>query len=120
MGLEIVRCGFLKDGAGDYIKKMQEIPKEKKVILIVPDQYSFMAEKKMSEIFGGTGLNNKFVYTFSQMKRTFLNINEKLYIKQSGKNMLIRHGADKAIDEDSVFYASKNSPGFLENLNTLL
>lgn len=118
--LKVIRCGLNSDEAREYIKNMHDIPKDKKVVLIVPDQYSFMAEKKMSKEFGGTGLNNKFVYTFRQMKRTFLNLGDKRYLGASGKIMLLKSILNRVIDEDSIFYASKNGRGFSENLSNLI
>ncbi len=118
--LNIIRCSLNSDESLEYIEKMRNFPHDKKVVLIVPDQYSFMAEKKMSKEFGGTGLNNKFVYTFRQMKRTFLNLGDKRYLGVSGKNMLLKSIANRVIDEDSIFYASKRGAGFSENLNSLI
>lgn len=120
MSLKIVRCGLNADEYKEYLEDMKKVPESEKVILIVPDQYSYMAEKRMSEAFGGTGLNNKFVYTFRQMKRTFLNSNDKRYLTKSGKNMLLKSVIDRVIDEESIFFASKNGSGFLENIDAFL
>ncbi len=120
MPLKIVRCGLEFDSYPEYREEMKKVADGEKVILIVPDQYSYMAEKRMSEDFLGTGLNNKYVYTFRQMKRTFLNLNNRRYLGGSGKNMLLKSVVQNVIDEESVFFRSRNGAGFLENLGALI
>lgn len=120
MPLKIVRCGLEFDSYGEYREEMKKIPNDEKVVLIVPDQYSYMAEKRMSADFGGTGLNNKYVYTFRQMKRTFLNLNDRRYLGESGKKMLLKAIIQKEITEESIFFKSKNGLGFLDGLSSLI
>lgn len=120
MPLKIIRCGLDADAKSEYFEEMKKIPRNKKVVLIVPDQYSYMAEKRMAEIFGGIGLNNRFVYTFSQLRRSFLNVNDSRYLHKSGKNMLLKTVIKNTIDEDSVFYAGRNRQGFVDSIKTLL
>ena len=120
MPLNIVRCGLGADAKAEYFKAMQKIRKDEKVILIVPDQYSYMAEKKMSDIFGGTGLNNRFVYTFRQMRRTFLNVNDRRYLSTAGKNMLLKAVVKNTVKEDSVFYSGRRGQGFLDSIKNLI
>lgn len=120
MPLNIIRCGLGADAKAEYFEAMQKVGKDEKVILIVPDQYSYMAEKKMSDIFGGTGLNNRFVYTFRQMRRTFLNVNDRRYLSTSGKNMLLKAVVKNTVKEDSVFYAGRRGQGFLDSVKNLI
>ena len=50
------------------IELMQEaVEKKHNAILIVPDQYSYTAEKRITERFGGTGPNGAEVLTFSRL-----------------------------------------------------
>lgn len=120
MPLKIVRCGLDSDSYSEYRQEMKRVADAEKVVLIVPDQYSYMAEKRMSADFGGTGLNNKYIYTFRQMKRTFLNLNDRRYLGKSGKNMLLKSIIQKEITEESIFFKSKNGTGFLDSLSNLI
>lgn len=120
MPLNIVRCGLGGDSEAECFEAMKRADKNEKVILIVPDQYSYMAEKKMSDIFGGTGLNNRFVYTFRQMRRSFLNVGNPRYLSASGKNMLLKYVVKNTVKEDSIFYAGRMGQGFLDNIKNLI
>ena len=58
---------------------------ESKMILVVPDQYSYLAERKMVEYFGGTGLNQIEVITFRRMVSRYLSIPSGQYLTPAGK-----------------------------------
>ena len=61
-------------------------------VITVPDQYSYLTEKRMVEHFGGTGLNGVEVLTFSQMFKRFLDKADN-YLSPSGKQMLLLRAA---------------------------
>ena len=85
-------------------------------ILIVPEQFSFSAEKALSETFGGLGINKIEVLTFSRLIKRFLP--QKRHILSSGKMMLLQMAA-KSVSEDNIFYLSANRSGFTEALSDL-
>lgn len=120
MSLNVIRLGLTDCASDEYIKKISNMDSRKKVVLVVPDQYSFDAEKLFCKHFGGTGLNGRHVMTFHQMSRQLLNIDKKRYLLPSGKKMLLKFSINSAVDEKSMFFTSSRSNGFLETLENLL
>ncbi len=118
--MQIVRCEIGSKNFKDILCHMSELESDEKGVIIVPDQFSYIAEKYVSQSFGGTGLNNRHVLTFKQMKRMFLNLSDDRYLSSVGKKMLLKKAVNAVIDENSVFYSSKNSIGFLESLSSIL
>lgn len=89
---------------------------DSRAILIVPEQFSFTAEKTIIDTLGGTGINRVEVITFSRLiKRYFSHDNSLL---PSGKIMLIQNAAKKA-SEDNIFYMSSSRTGFISELSDL-
>ena len=86
-------------------------------ILIVPEQFSFTAEKSLSEEFGGLGINKIEVVTFSRLLKRFLpKLNRVL---PSGKAMLLQRAA-KTVSKDNSFYLSSSRSGFIDALSDLV
>ena len=74
------------------IGKKLENDKANKLILLVPDQYTFQSEKKLLELIGERALLRAEVLSFKRMANRVFDIygGRKLdMVKESGKNMLI-------------------------------
>ncbi|MCR4719321.1 MAG: exodeoxyribonuclease V subunit gamma, partial [Firmicutes bacterium] len=84
-----------------------------RAVLIVPEQFSFSAEKTLLSSLGGLGINRVEVLTFSRLLKRYLPKTNRLL--SSGKMMLIQKAA-KSASEDNVFYFSSNRSGFIDQL----
>ncbi len=85
-------------------------------ILIVPEQFSYTAEKTLTEKFGGLGLNRIEVLTFSRLISRYINMENSLL--PSGKMMLITK-AISGISEENTFFASGKKQGLASKLSEL-
>lgn len=85
-------------------------------VLIVPEQFSYTAEKTLTEKFGGLGLNRVEVLTLSRLISRHINMENSLL--PSGKMMLVTKAISK-ISEDNVFFASSKKQGLSSALSEL-
>lgn len=85
-------------------------------VLIVPEQFSYTAEKILSEKFGGLGINRIEVLTFSRLIHRYISSLNNL--SHSGKTMLIAKAVSK-IDETNVFFSSGKKQGIVSSLSQL-
>lgn len=101
---------------GEVIKKIKDIKKKyetAQIIIIVPEQFSYTAEKSVTAEFGGTGLNGIEVLTFSAMTRRYLKRAEKKYLSDSGKMILLQCAVDK-IGEENIYSGCKEKSGLVK------
>ena len=96
-------------------KNLAENPASR-AVLIVPEQFSFAAEKNLLSSLGGLGINRIEVITFSRLLKRYVSQNNCLL--PSGKMMLIQKAA-KEVPEDNVFYLSSSRTGFIDELSDL-
>lgn len=94
------------------LKNLKENP-DSRAILIVPEQFSFSAEKTLLSSLGGLGANRIEVLTFSRLLKRYLPQENRLL--SSGKMMLIQRAA-KSASSDNVFYLSSSRSGFIDEL----
>lgn len=99
-----------------YIKENLKNNPDANAVLIVPEQFSYTAEKTLSKEFGGLGLNRIEVLTFSRLIHRY--IPQENTLLPSGKTILLTAAANK-ISEDNVFLASKKRGGFISALSDL-
>ncbi|MBQ7986823.1 MAG: exodeoxyribonuclease V subunit gamma, partial [Clostridia bacterium] len=85
-------------------------------VLIVPEQFSYTAEKTLAEKFGGLGLNRVEVLTLSRLISRHINMESGLL--PSGKMMLITKAISK-ISDDNVFFVSSKKQGLTSRLSDL-
>ena len=106
-------CGDVGSGkTSECIRKMQEIRvfrPDAQIYLIVPVQYSFLAEKLIVEKFGGNGINGIEVLTFSKMAKRFLHNNPKKYLDKPGKSILVTKAIETSCDENSIYYGYESN-----------
>lgn len=117
MYLKII-CGGTGTGKSTCCYRLIQAAKEKNpalnMVMVVPDQFSFTAEKAMTQRFSGTGPNGIEVLTFSRLTHRYLSRRAKNYMTPAGKQMLIYKAMLAARTEDSPFAGSLEKPGFLE------
>ena len=113
-------CGEKGSGKTSYclyeIEKLKKRDNDAKAVIIVPDQFSYVFEKTVTEKFGGTGLNGIEVLTMAQMSNRFLNRARKNYLKPSGKAMLVQNAVFKAAKNDNVYAGCTDKPGFANTI----
>ncbi|MDD6214535.1 MAG: exodeoxyribonuclease V subunit gamma [Firmicutes bacterium] len=87
-----------------------------KAVLIVPEQFSYTAEKTLTDRFGGLGLNNIEVITFSRLVYRFLDATKN--VLPSGKRILVSKAVMR-MDESNMFYNSSKKNGFTDALSEI-
>lgn len=85
-------------------------------VLIVPEQFSYTAEKTLSENFGGLGLNRVEVLTFSRLIHRYVKSDNNLL--PSGKMMLIAK-AVSAIDKENMYFSAAKKQGLISAMSEL-
>ena len=119
MLLNIITGGF---GSGktahlyNLIRQNLKNNPKSRAILIVPEQFSYNAEKQLSEEMGGLGLNGIDGVTLSRLAPKFTDTSKNRL--PSGKMMLICKAA-ATIREDNIFHSAVSKPGFLFSLSEL-
>ncbi len=99
-----------------YIKENLKNNPDANAVLIVPEQFSYTAEKTLSKEFGGLGINRIEVLTFSRLIHRYIPQDNTLL--PSGKTILLSEATSK-IGEDNVFLATKKRGGFISALSDL-
>jgi len=119
MYMEII-TGSIGSGKSSYlydsIKNNLTQKPNSDAILIVPEQFSYTAEKTLLSSFGGLGLNKVEVITFSRLCNRYLKQQNSLLA--SGKMMLIKKSSSN-LEEDNTFYLSSKRHGFTESMSEL-
>ena len=119
MPIEIV-TGGIGSGKSSYLydKMIKNLAENKgsNAILIVPEQFSYTAEKTLSERLGGLGINNVGVATFSKLLKRV--VPQKKSLLESGKTMLVQKAA-KSVSDSNVFRISASHSGFISSLSDL-
>ncbi len=119
MSLQIVR-GRSGCGKSRYIiERIKNLPENEKVIVIVPEQFSFAAEKQLVGHLGGTGLNGREVLTFSRLVHRLAPPNSE-YIKPAGKQMILYKAVESIKKDNGIFEKSLSKPGFTDMLGNLI
>lgn len=85
-------------------------------VLIVPEQFSYTAEKSLAEDMGGLGLNRIEVLTFSRLVHRYTDSGRN--ILSSGKMMLAAKAASE-LSEDNVFCSCAGRSGFINSCSEL-
>lgn len=102
------------------IKDIRENESESSVIFVVPEQFSYSAEKLFSKNFGGTGLNNIEVVTLSRLCERYLNRAKKNRLTASGKAVLIQKAVNDVNKEENIYSGSSEKPGFVNTLSDII
>lgn len=115
-------CGGISSGkTHKCIEIIGELKKKQKnVMLIVPEQYSYAAERLITENFNGTGINNIEVITFTRMAKRYLSRARKNYLSEAGKAILITKAAASVCDEKNVYAGCAEKPGFANSVSQMI
>ncbi|MBK5241029.1 MAG: helicase-exonuclease AddAB subunit AddB [Clostridium sp.] len=93
--------------------------KEKPLVLLVPEQFSFQAEKNLIKVVGSTGIKNIQVLSFNRLAyKVFSEAGgiTKKPMDGSGKAMLIHSILQKNLDQFKVFSGAARQKGFVDNV----
>ncbi len=104
----------LKD-IGDRSKSVLEKP----LVLLVPEQFSFQAEKNLIKVVGSTGIKNVQVLSFNRLAyKVFSEVGgiTRKPMDTSGKAMLIHSILQKKQEEFKVFKGASKQKGFVDNV----
>ena len=116
MPLTVIKCGLCAEPAKEYLSEIKELytsGEKNQLILLVPDHFSYLAEKRICDTVGGAGLSNVSVLTLHQLVRSLSEENRLL--SAVGKQMLIKK-ALMSLDENNIFARSKNKSGFISEI----
>lgn len=107
----------------DNIKDRWSERPENPLILIVPEQFSFQAEKSLVEALGGSGIGSPEVLSFKRLARRVLDEvggGAKQHINNAGKAMIIHNVLGKNRDDFKAFGRSAGQKGFVNKLSGML
>ncbi|MBU3091450.1 helicase-exonuclease AddAB subunit AddB [Clostridium sp. CF011] len=118
---------FIYGGAGkgkstfclEDIEKRSTAESEKPLVLLVPEQFSFQAEKNLIKVVGSTGIKNVQVLSFNRLAyKVFSEVGgiTRKPMDTSGKAMLIHSILQKKKDELKVFKGAARQKGFVDNV----
>ncbi|MGH4123001.1 MAG: helicase-exonuclease AddAB subunit AddB [Clostridium sp.] len=118
---------FIYGGAGkgksrfclEDIKERQVEECEKSLVLLVPEQFSFQAEKNLIKVVGSTGIKNVQVLSFNRLAYKVFSEVGGITCKPmdtSGKAMLIHSIMQKKQEKFKVFSAASRQKGFVDNV----
>ena len=89
------------------------------LILVVPEQLSFRAEKALIERIGATGINNVHLLSFKRLAFTVFNevggITHK-YMNDTGKAIIIGRAIEEVKDDLSIFKHATKQKGFVDKI----
>ncbi|MCB2293994.1 helicase-exonuclease AddAB subunit AddB [Clostridium algoriphilum] len=101
------------------IKSRSTSELEKPLVLLVPEQFSFQAEKNLIKVVGSTGIKNVQVLSFNRLAYKVLSVVGGITRKpmdSSGKAMLIHSILQKEQEEFKVFKGASRQKGFVDNV----
>lgn len=89
---------------------------QSRAAVIVPEQFSYTAEKTLTAEIGGLGINNIEVTTFSRLVSLYINCEKN--VLPSGRMMLICKALD-GLNLDNIYYSGRNMPGLINKISEL-
>ncbi|MDU1349794.1 helicase-exonuclease AddAB subunit AddB [uncultured Clostridium sp.] len=126
--MKILSLRFIFGGAGsgksyqcmEEIKRKKENGADNSLILLVPEQLSFRAEKLLVEKIGATGINNVYVLSFKRMAHTvFSEVGgiTHAHMSSTGKAMIIDKIMKEIQEELKIFSLASRQKGFVETIS---
>lgn len=107
----------------NQIKSKQLENNSKKLVLLVPEQYTLQAERDLINVLKTGGILKTEVLSFRRMAYRVLNQVGGItypHIHPAGKCMIIYRILDKMQDKFAIFHKSANSQGFVNTISTLI
>ncbi len=123
MRFEIIKGGINSSKTNKCINRIEQIKKDypdARVLFIVPEQFSYSAEKLITSHFDGTGLNNIEVMTMSRLSERYLNHAGKNYLTKVGKAVLIQKAINNIESEENIYTGSLDKPGFMNTVADII
>mgnify|MGYP001415185581 FL=1 len=126
MSLKIV-YGRAGSGKTTYclneLKNRIESGREGKIVFIVPEQYSFQAERDLIRVLDTGGILKTEVLSFQRMAYRIFNETGGItypHIHPAGKSMIIYRILDGLKDEIKIFSKSCDKEGFIHKVSSLI
>ncbi|MBK5252058.1 MAG: helicase-exonuclease AddAB subunit AddB [Peptostreptococcaceae bacterium] len=124
MGMKVI-AGRAGSGKTEALLKLakKRIESGLKTVLIVPEQYSFQAERDLIERLEKPGILGTEVLSFSRLVYRVLELEGglgKSHISDLGKTMLLRKAFEENGDDFGVFKGAFKKQGFITRLNRFL
>ncbi|MBF8982559.1 helicase-exonuclease AddAB subunit AddB [Lutibacter sp. B2] len=125
----MIRYIFGRSGTGkthlvlEEIKKRLESTEHKKLILIVPEQFTLQAERDLIEKLDLPGIIDVEVLSFTRLAYNVLNEVggiTRIHINEQGKNMVLRKIIDEIEKELTIYQKASHQEGFISKFNELL
>lgn len=107
----------------DEMNKLIEKGEERKIIYLVPEQYSFMAQKNIIKKILDEKSNRVLIWDFKKMSRDILKSIGKLnrdYIDNVGRNMLIYNILKENKESFKTFSIASSKKGFTSIISSLI
>lgn len=123
MSVNLIYGDLSKNKSAFYIEQIKEIKKnneESPVVIVVPDQFSYTAERMVIKEFGGAGLNGIEVLTFSRMVSRFLKHSNEKYLSPAGKMILLQKAIIDACKENNVYVGCVDKSGLLTHTEGII
>lgn len=105
------------------IKQSLHKKEDKKLVLLVPEQYTLQAERDLIAVLQTGGILETEVLSFRRMAYRVLNEVGGItypHMHSAGKCMMIYRILDKMRDEFTIFNKSADSQGFVKNMSSLI
>jgi ATP-dependent helicase/nuclease subunit B len=96
---------------------------DKKIIYLVPEQFTFQADKNLVYTLGEKGIHKVQVLSFTRMAQVVLaevGGITRLHMKSSGRNMLIYKILDEVKDKLKVFSRASKQQGFVDIMSDII
>lgn len=123
MRFEIIKGAINSSKTNECINRIEQIKKDNpdaRVLFIVPEQFSYTAEKLMTSHFDGTGLNNIEVMTMSRLSQRYLKHTGKNYLTKVGKAVLIQKAISNIKSEENIYTGSLDKSGFMNTVADII
>lgn len=107
----------------EEIKEKLEEKEDKKLFLLVPEQFTLQAERDLIEKQELKGIMRAEVLSFTRLAhRVFSEVGglTRVQINELGKNMILRKIADESSKELSIYKSIAKQDGFIEKLGELI
>ncbi|MHB8062957.1 MAG: helicase-exonuclease AddAB subunit AddB, partial [Ruminiclostridium sp.] len=126
MGLQFI---YGRAGSGKSFHCLKQIKlklnedNSKKLVLLVPEQYTFQAERDLIQVLATGGILKTEVLSFRRMAYRVLNEVGGItypHIHPAGKCMILYRILDKMKDDFAIFHKSANCQGFVNTISSLI
>lgn len=104
-------------------ERLQNLDEDKKLIYLVPEQFTLQADRNLVEVIGERGVHKVQVLSFTRLAYIVLSQVggiTRLHMNSSGKNMLLYKIIDEVKDELKTFARAGRQQGFINIISELI